>query len=540
MKKLIPAYILSFIIAFMLYIVEPISLFVNNRDDFNYNLGNFIKPMLLIFLLVFIILSLFYTIIYFINKKFSDKLGFFNVIMIISYICFILIYIQGNYMIGNLPKLDGTTPDFSIYTFENIITIVILLSLIGIYVFCCIKYKYEKVINISNYISLAIFAMLFVGFIPSLMSSDLYISKDVMFVNNDNINSISNNKNFLIFVVDAADSTVFNRELEKSEYKDMFKDFTYYPDTLSMYLFTRDAIPHILSGKVNQNETSFREYYNNALDESILIDKLVENNYQINLYEPDIKWNTEKSQIVKNIEKYNLSFSNECYMRQQTKYNLFKYLPFFLKDYSKIDHFSLNSCKTDYVTSAFTFDNLEMYNYIKNNKLDRIDDNYFQFIHIDGAHVPFDLDENLNKIENGTYSQKINSSIKIVNSYLERLREEGTYDNSIIIIMADHGYKDEEGDGSRTNPIFYVKGFDEHHDMIVSNKAVSYADLMSAFSDLLDGKKSTEIFSDIEDERERKFLYYNYLEEDHMEEMVASGKAWDFSKTSRTGIEFNR
>lgn len=540
MKKLIPAYILSFIIAFMLYIVEPISLFVNNRDDFNYNLGNFIKPMLLVFLLVFIILSLFYTIIYFINKKFSDKLGFFNVIMIISYICFILIYIQGNYMIGNLPKLDGTTPDFSIYTFENIITIVILLSLIGIYVFCCIKYKYEKVINISNYISLAIFAMLFVGFIPSLMSSDLYISKDVMFVSNKNINNISNNKNFLIFVVDAADSTVFNRELQKSEYKDMFKDFTYYPDALSMYLFTRDAIPHILSGKVNKNETNFREYYNTALDDSPLINKLVDNNYQINLYEPDIKWNTEKSKVVNNTEAFNLSFSNECYVRQQTKYVLFKYLPFFLKKYSKIDYFEMNSCKTDYIPEAFTFDDLEMYGYITKSDLERIDDNYFHFIHIDGAHVPFDLDENLNKISNGTYSQKVNASIKIVNSYLERLREDGSYDNSVIIIMADHGYKDLEGNGTRTNPILYIKGLDEHHDMITSDKAVSYVDLMEVFSDLLDGKKSTEVFPNVSSERERSYISYNYLEEDHMEEMVASGKAWDFSKMSKTGVEFNR
>ena len=111
-------------------------MFVNNRNDFHFNLNNFIIPMLSVFFIMFIILSLIFTIIYFINKKFSDKLGFFNVIMIISYILFILLYIQGNFFTGNLPKLDGSVADWSQYGAENIITIVILLVLIIAYVIC--------------------------------------------------------------------------------------------------------------------------------------------------------------------------------------------------------------------------------------------------------------------------------------------------------------------------------------------------------------------------------------------------------------------
>ena len=60
MKKLIPAYILSFVIAFMLYIVEPITMFVSNRNDFHFNFVNIIKPVLLVFFITFILLSLIY------------------------------------------------------------------------------------------------------------------------------------------------------------------------------------------------------------------------------------------------------------------------------------------------------------------------------------------------------------------------------------------------------------------------------------------------------------------------------------------------
>lgn len=540
MKRLMPAYILSFVIVFMLYIVEPITLFVTNRNDMHFNFTNFFKPLLIIFILLFILLSAFFTIIYFINKKLSKKLTVYNIVLIISFILFILVYIQGNFMAGSLPSLDGSSFNWSIYTKENIITSIILIILIVTYIISIKKYGYEKVINISKYITLSIFTMLFVGIIPYLLSSDLYKNETVLFVKNDNINKISENKNFFILVLDAADSQVFNRELEKSEYKDMFKDFTYFPDTLSMFVFTRDSIPYMLSGIPNLNETDFLTYYNNAMDNSPFIERLNNDNYQINLYETDITWNTEKSKEVENLDVFDRSFSNLCYLKEQTKYDLFKYLPFFLKSYSHIETFNYNACKTENITDAFTFEDEDLYNLLNDNKtLDKINDNYFSFIHVEGAHVPFDMDENFNKVENGTYSDKINAAIKITNEYLERIRKSGLYDNSVIIVMADHGYV-EEGEGTRANPILYIKGLNEHHNVKVSDKAISYSDLMDAYNDLLDGKKSTELFSNISSTRERKYIWYMYLEENHKIEIATKGKAWEYQKEYKTGIEFNR
>ena len=114
----------------MLYVIEPINMFVNNRNDFNFNFSSLIRPIIIITLLAFALLSLFYTIIYLINKKLSKKLTVYNIVLIISFILFILSYILGNYMVGNLPAIDGEKIDWSVYLFENIITIVILAGLI--------------------------------------------------------------------------------------------------------------------------------------------------------------------------------------------------------------------------------------------------------------------------------------------------------------------------------------------------------------------------------------------------------------------------
>jgi hypothetical protein len=540
MKKLIPTYVLSFIIAFMLYIVEPITMFVSNRNDFNFNLSNFIKPLLLFFFIIFLGLSLIYTIIYLINKKVSKKLLFFNVVVIISYVLFFWFYIEGNYLSSTLPTLNGEAIDWSNYNTENIISIIILIGLIVTYIICCRKFKYEKVIKVSNYVTLSVFVMLFVSFIPSLINSDLYLNKKVILVSNHNINNISNNKNFFIFLLDAVDSKYYKEALDESKYKDLFNDFTYYPDTLTMYPFTRDAIPHLLSGKVNYNEEEFVKYYNDAMDSSPFIDKLHELNYDINLYEQDIKWNTDKSKMVLNLTDYNDSFANRCYFFQETKYILFKYLPHFLKQYSRIDYFDINSCKVDYNDEGFSLFDDRFNKYINNNELKEVSKNQFSFIHLDGAHAPFDLDENLERIKDGTYMQKVKASLKVTYNYINRIRKSGLYDNSVIIVMADHGYGEGDKWQHRTNPILFIKGINEHHDMMISDKAISYDDLIEAYLDLLNDKKSNELFPNITSDRERKFIWYRYEEEDHMEEYVASGKAWDFDSMKKTGVEFNR
>ena len=92
----------------------------------------------------------------------------------------------------------------------------------------------------------------------------------------------------------------------------------------------------------------------------------------------------------------------------------------------------------------------------------------------------------------------------------------------------------------RTNPILFIKGVDEHHAMLRSTKPISYTDLDSAYVDLLDGKKSYELFDGIEYPRERRVLWYKYTKENHMVEYMQTGKAWDKKTLKATGKEFNR
>ena len=127
----------------------------------------------------------------------------------------------------------------------------------------------------------------------------------------------------------------------------------------------------------------------------------------------------------------------------------------------------------------------------------------------------------------------------MVNAYIERLKANGTYDNTAIVIMADRGNTDLNSADDmlvRANPMFMMKGLNEHHDFTVSEKPLSYLDITSVFENLIDDKTAEEATADIPDKRERYFMWYrNFRHEDHIEEYVVEDKAWEWQKFKKTG-----
>lgn len=540
MKKIIPAYILSFVISFTFFIYEPVILYASNKTDLWFDFMTMLKPMLTLFFTSFIILSLIYTLI---NKLFKNN-KIYNVILVISFIIYFASYIQGNYLLKSLPGLDGTTIVWNGFLIQNIITIIIWLIISVIYIITTKKYTFEKVLNVSSKVVLVVFAMLFVSCISTILTTrKMFMKKYPILITDINYTNFSDDKNFIVFLLDAVDSKKFDEQLSTSKYKDSFKDFTYYPDTLSYYMYTRDSIPLILTGKPNHNKEEFYTYYNKAFDESKLIDELINKDYDINLYEYELIWTSEKSKVVKNIEKIPNKINTKHFVKSNLQYVGYKYLPYFLKKYVHIETMNFNLDKSsDEHNNAYQWDNIKNYHMILNANVTKDPKKQFKFIHTNGSHVPYNMDEELNRVDekNSSYEKEINASIKLVDSYINMLKENGVYDNSVIVIMADHGYAKKKIIG-RQNPILYIKGVNEHHDLMpVSDKRVSHIDLADAFVELLNDVKTEQLFPNIPIDRKRKLIWYRFTKENKMTEYQTNGHAWENHKLKKTGRKYNR
>lgn len=555
-KRVIYSLLLAFIISFAFFFCEPFSLYANNTNDLWFDIYIMFPSILILFSISFAIISAILLITLFITHKTNHPIIFERLYIIITGI-FVCLYIHSNFLSSLLPPLNGDAINWN-ELLPNVVSIVVCLATIVGIIICCRKKFASNFVKYCALISSAIFIMLSVSVITTISTTDVLKRKDTIFaVTDNNINSISTNKNFLILLVDAVDSVPFNEIIKSNdEYSEIFKDFTYYPDTLSGYAFTRDSIPFILTNKWNKNETNFTEYSTNAYKNSPLLHELSSLDYQKNLYEYELIWNDPSALELDNAISEIAGVNEKIFIKQELKYIIFKSFPHPLKKFSKISSMNFGNAREVNSTKLFQWDNPNFYFNTLKQPLQKINQNYFQFIHIEGAHTPFTVDENLNPIPNGTYEQKLEATAKIVLSYINRLKESGVYDNSVIVIMSDHGYtpiSDEEmlerhpvlhSQGNheiRQNPILYIKGFNEtQKSMQTSDKQISHEDLSQAFIELLDSKQNHDIFTNIPtSDRTRTIIYNTFNNENHMVEYTQNGKASDRKSATPTGNIFD-
>lgn len=544
MKKfgeIFSAFIIAFAFSFMLFMYEPIVMYLNNISDFWFDIYGLISNSFVGFLALLLFIFSIYLIIFFVQKLiFKNKKNVFNIFLLFGFGLFLVTYIQGNYLSGSLPTLDGKTIEWSGYKTQSIISLILLLLVFGPIIFLTIKFSYKKTVKWLRNVTLAVCAMLFVSLLSTCLTSKSGFTRKLYTTTatTKNINHYSSKKNLIVLLLDSIDSETMENIVKKdNKYVDVFNDFTYYPDTVGGYPFTRDTVPLVLSGNWSENKMDFASFYNEAMDNSKLLDYLRDRDYNINIYNDEISYNTEKARDIRNF-----SFDNKAntlsFLKQEVKYDLFKYLPFYLKKFSRIE--SMNFIVTREMSSdeLFVWDDTVFYDdYIERN-VEISDDNEFKYIHLEGAHYPFDCDKHFKKKENGTYEDKIEGSIRLIDKYLKYLKENNVYDNSAIIILADHGFWWDIDDDSllkRQNPILYIKGFNEKHDRMVSNEKVSFDNLQDIYRELLDGKKTDKLFDNIDTSNPRRFLLYRVSGYDHMEEFLQYGHSKDLKTLKKTG-----
>lgn len=536
LKKMVPAVLVSFLTSFMLFIYEPIITYTANVNDFWFDSKLMLPCTLFYFIGLFIFLLFMFSYVFFFSCTIKKEIVY-RIVIAISFVIVVFAYIQGVYLVGNLPTLDGTMIEWDTYKKDKIISLVVFGVIAIAEIVGMIKFKTKKTIKVNCFIMGAIVIMLSTSLISSLTKPDFYKEKTIAVPTAENINNISTDKNFIILLADAVDSIEFSKIVDDDS---IFEDFTYFPDTVSGYTFTRDSIPFIFSGVWNKNEMEFSDYSTKAFNESSILNKLKNQDYQLNIYEDEITWYSRKSEEIANMRIYNDQVSKKEFFKQLIKFIGYKYLPYQLKKYAHIETADFDLCQRNYETETYNWTNPSVYQNILENGLENIDQKYFQYIHIEGGHVPYNNNEDVEVIpeEEGTYDQKLKATAKVIDEYIKRLKESGAYDNSVIVVLADHGYW-ANGSG-RQNPMLYIKGIDEHHEMSTSELPISYEDLSNAFVELADGKKSDELFSQVDVNRVRYFLDNGPGGEHSMPENEQRGKAWDMSTISETGTRYER
>ena len=529
---------LSVSICFMFLIYAPLELYLTNKNEFWYDIYVLTPIMVCVFILFVAICILVFWLI----NKYSTRI--YNLSVTALFIVLICSYIQGNYLIDYLPAIDGRKIDWSMYSggrAESIVLWAVVIAVMGLLVKRLSMHRVNKIIEV---VSICMLLMFTVTLITLIASNGGLESKTNICVTTDKELEMSTDCNFVILLLDNTDGGTFSDlVVGNEEYEKVFEDFTYYDNTLSAYPHTEYNVPFLLSGQWFENKTTSNDYFEHVLTSSPLFDELEQRGFSIGMYETDIKIDVDTKDRFENVGLYTKKVSSYVdFARWQIMLVGIKYAPFDLKRFSVVDPTAFEKLRVvEGESEAFHDANVQFYEMITGRDVTYRDAKSFKFIHLWGSHPPYEYDKDMNYLpDGGTIEQSVEACITMTDEYLNKLKNSEVYDNSVIIILADHGegtYYTENN--FNQHPILLIKGIGERHDFQVDSTPIAFEDMQEAYVKLLDGSDGASVFDELPKVRNRRFLYYDIKNDKYIVEYEQSGRAGDMNTMILTGREYN-
>lgn len=543
LKTILPALLLLTAVSFLLFIYAPVELLMANGYEFCYTIYDIFRYMLPVFLIVIAA----GVAVYAIAARMAGRA--YDVLLAVLLAVLAALYVQGTFFAGDLPPLDGRRIDWADYDHQRIISALILLAALALAFLLLKKLDSAKLRKAAAIAGGAVTGILAVTTAMLIIQTGSYDPPRTIVHTAYGETDMSENENFVIFLVDAVDGETF-REVKSAhpEYDDIFDGFTSFTNVISAYPYTSRSIPFMLTGKWFENEREFSDYCEDAFASSPFLKALQKKNYRMGFYDPEFFYIESLADIFENVMEGSRLAYPDRFVKMQLMMAGYRYFPYGLK---KLCFLTPDDVYIDTLIENPSLDE-ERYSMVNDTFFERLKekdinvgkDDCFRFIYIRGAHEPFIYKSSAEPEWDCTYRSSAEYSMEIVSEYLSKLKAAGVYDNSVIMVMADHGYVEDDVPFGRQNPFMLVKGRGEKHSLVENDLPVSHDDLQTAYSRLLEGKSSETAFAAFDDAQTdssgRRFLFFEYMKEDHMTEYCQTGHASDETTLIPTGKEFNR
>jgi YidC/Oxa1 family membrane protein insertase len=408
-------------------------------------------------------------------------------------------------------------------------------------------------------ILISFFLSIYIGYILFNSNITYKIKKESLNTNlpsyNNDLNAYSKDKkNIVVIMLDMFTgdhvSTIFK---DYPKLKSHFTGFTWYPDTLTMGYNTFVSEPSIHGGHDYTVDAinSRSEKIESIVDEiakgyTVFTNNFGEKGFDISLYGTQF---TDCDNIKKHVvNKYlkvcgelgkekdyfsyfmknndlKIDFSKNNDNKFLQSYGLMSVFPYVLRPYIYQNGLWLGS-----VIKSYNSRNYSVYSYLDSmDSISNVNANKSTFKYIQSSipHLPWNIDKNLELTLNDAYPEtksqftKVDGiipehlyaeafSLKAISKWISWLKNNNIYDNTMIILVSDHGEGDSvslsktfginttgkhlsktnQGYPGRPHGLLMIKDFNSDKSFRVSNKFMSTADIPSIVCQAIDGCKN--------------------------------------------------
>ena len=505
------------VLCFMLFIYSPLETYLTNTAEFWFNMADIMPIILLCFLAALAVLAGLYTLLYFALCPKREKIySFFYALLLFL---FLGLYVQGNYIPRDYGLLDGSAIDWSSYPGRAWASLAVWGITAAAVSVIWLKFK-KYLYSVGLAVSVLIFGMLSAALASLLVNSPASAENNLV-VTDRNEFCFSKNKNIAILVLDTFDAGYMRLLLKTDEKRcsDLLANFTFYTNAVGGYPTTQASVPLLLTHQWYENQEPFADFVQKAYqgDGEKLYRHLQENDYTIGVY-TETPFVSKEPGLYENVHNSSYKITNyPGFTSTLYKLTLFKSLPHQLKKYFLVNTSSFDDYKAikdgevngvSAYSAVASVTNEKFYRTLLQKGLTCKDKgNTFRFIHLRGIHAPIDFGEDLT-VDNKPHTllEAAHGNLTLIEAFLKELKKQGIYDNTAVIILADHG-DDLDPLMMRSNPLLLVKGFHESHRFRISKSPVSWDDIYPALDSLATGHNSVNsVFEDHNPERMRRFM----------------------------------
>ena len=450
----------SIVLLFLVFVDIPSELFLTNNTEFTFSYWDMMKsfyPVVSLLMAIVPVLLLLPDVV----KN--------NAAILMTGItaCF---YVQNMFFNRYIGEINGARYNWKEHIIYTLICTLVWIIILGIAFWMAYS---KKNVKIHTFAVGAIFVLVFCSFLFVVIRSPKEnFRRKQYYLDSSEQFTIGSEKNVVVLIADAVDNDYVKQIYEeKPELFEPFRDFAMYTDTCSVYDITNQSIEQMFYNYTQKDGTQ---------NTGLFFGRFRDEGYRILMFHAGALGLDMEKKPVGYIDNYIytddtkdvLKVNYEKIRLGMTRVSLFKAFPCMLKGELQVENVSFASCIA-YETSKYELinDNYEFEDHLEltaNEESDRC----FIYQHLGGAHFPCD-----------DYIGESEHCLKIYADYIEQMKKIGSYDDSVIIIAADHGrHDDAEGIpfGIAATPMFMVKRAGEHHDSIdISSKPLYYRDIQA-------------------------------------------------------------
>lgn len=466
----------------------PAAIFTGNPDEFSFNLPSLLVhglPWLGICAAATVLLSIVLP-----NRALRS--------CVVVLICFgLALYLQSAILIWDYGQLDGSDIAWDKHRLHGIVDLAVWFC-----VFLCglmfRRWIFDRAWRICGFVLTLEILTLTPAFFSTARNTPAPVS-DAQYAH---LFEFSSSKNAIVIVLDSLQSPVFSELLKRDPtLAQEFRDFTYLPNTTSSFPSTLPSIPSLLSGVAYDSSTPLYEYFEEVVAKKSLPAVLRQQGYQVSLATLPGFCRFFESGECAEARRYPAGGADDRSRQEYIElldYALFRSVPHHLKkSVYNDDRWVLRDIIRDEAAQRTRSDgSLNLVSRFEDEAKVSAEKPTFKFIHLLLPHPPLRVDAQCriltrgSKLTNEGYLEQARCALRAATRLIEKFKLLGVYDQSMIVVTADHGLRLDYGTNdpayskprgllqvSRALPVLLIKPFSQRGELRRSNAPAQLIDV---------------------------------------------------------------